>query len=298
MLRSVSFYSVSSPWPDSEQALSERLASAAFKPCGAHTERSAGFEPPVGGDDAPLARRVGGVDLIRLRSQTRLLPAAALNEALEVRIAQYRKRMQEEPGRRTRRQLKEQTRDELLPRALLKSDRTSALFLHKERVLAIGTTSPTRAERLLDRLRTALGKLDLEPLEFKRPIEGLLARVLAGDAPPKFVLGRECRMRDRAEPASALRFSGVDLTQASVRRFVKDGLELTHLGIEFDGAMSAVLAVNGTLGKLKLIGINEASDETDDGAEDPLARADAELALLGGTLRRLVGGLRQALGSG
>jgi recombination associated protein RdgC len=294
MLRSVSFYSVSSSWPDSEQALAERLAGAAFKPCGAHTERSAGFEPPTGDDDAPLARRVSGIDLIRLRNQTRLLPAAALNEALEVRLAQYRKRMQEEPGRRTKRQLKEQTRDELLPKALLKSDRTTALYLHKERVLAIGTASTKRVETMLERLRAALGKLDVEPLAFKRPLEGLLLRVLAGDPPPKFALGRECRMRDRAEPKSALRFSGVDLAQASVRRFIKDGLELTHLGIELDSAMSAVLDTKGVLGKLRLLGLEEPADEA---AEEPLARLDTEIALLGGTLRQLVASLRRELGS-
>ena len=153
MFRSVRFYSVSSPWPGTEQALSEKLAAAAFKPCGTYTERSSGFEPPTGADDAPLARRVAGADLLRLRNQVRVLPTAAVNEALDVRLAEYRKRMQEEPGRRTKRKLKEQTRDELLPKALLKSDRTTALFLLSENVLAIGTASEKRAERFLELLR-------------------------------------------------------------------------------------------------------------------------------------------------
>ena len=199
MFRSVRFYSVSSLWPDSEQALSEKLAAAAFKPCGSYTERSSGFEPPTGTEDAPLARRVAGADLLRLRNQTRVLPTAAVNEALDVRLAEYRQRMQEEPGRRTKRKLKEQTRDELLPKALLKSDRTTALFLLNESVLAVGTASEQRAERFLELLRTALGKLDAEPLTFARPIESVLGRVFAGDPPPKFALGREARMRDRAE---------------------------------------------------------------------------------------------------
>jgi recombination associated protein RdgC len=300
MFRSVRFYSVSSPWPDSEQALSERLAAAAFKPCGSYTERSSGFEPPTGNDDAPLARRVAGADLLRLRNQTRVLPTAAVNEALEVRVAEYRQRMQEEPGRRTKRKLKEQTRDELLPRALLKSDRTTALFLLNESVLAVGTASEQRAERFLELLRMALGKLDAEPLTFERPIESVLARVFAGDPPPKFALGREARMRDRADAKGYVRWSEIDLTHANVRRCVKDGMELTHLGIHFDSALSAVLDAKGTLGKLKLVGLDEAADEAAEGTEvteDPLARLDAELALLGGTLRQLVVGLRQALGS-
>jgi recombination associated protein RdgC len=299
MFRSVRFYSVSSPWPDSEQTLSEKLAAAAFKPCGSYTERSSGFEPPTGADDAPLARRVSGVDLLRLRNQVRVLPAAAVNEALDVRLAEYRARMQEEPGRRTKRKLKEQTRDELLPKALLKSDRTTGLFLTSEKILAVGTASEKRAERFLELTRMALGKLDAEPLTFARPIENVLGRVFAGDPPPKFALGREARMRERADAKGSVRWSEIDLTHANVRRCIKDGMELTHLGIEFDGALRGVLDAKGALGKLKLSGLDEAADEAAEGterAENPVARLDAELALFGGTLRQLVVGLKQALG--
>jgi recombination associated protein RdgC len=294
MFRSVRFYSVVSPWPDSEQTLSEKLAAAAFKPCGTYTERSSGFEPPTGAEDAPFARRVGGADLLRLRNQLRVLPAAAVNEALEVRLADYRQRMQEEPGRRTKRKLKEQTRDELLPKALLKSDRTTALYLLPERVLAVGTGSESRAEGFLELLRSALGTLETKPLAFDRPLADVLTRVFAGDPPPKFAMGRECRMRDRAEVKSSVRWQEVDLTQANVRKCVKDGMELTHLGFEFGNSLSGVLDANGVIGKLKLLGLEEPPD---DAAEEPLARLDAELALLGGTLRQLIVSLRQALGS-
>jgi recombination associated protein RdgC len=219
-----------------------------------------------------------------------------VNEALDVRLAEYRERMQEEPGRRTKRKLKEQTRDELLPKALLKSDRTTALYLLNENVLAVGTSSEQRAERFLELLRLGIGKLDAEPLAFARPIEHVLTRVFAGDPPPKFAMGREARMRDRADAKGSVRWSEIDLTHSNVRRCVKDGMELTHLGIEFDGALRGVLDAKGALGKLKLVGLDEAADEAAESAEEPLARLDAELALLGGTLRQLVAGLKQALG--
>ena len=295
MLRSVRFYSVQSPWPASEQKLSEKLAAVVFKPCGTYTERSSGFEPPTGTEDGSLARRVGGADLLRVRTQVRVLPTAAVNEALEERLAEYRQRMQEEPGRRTKRKLKDQTRDELLPKALLKSDRITALYLLQENVLAIGTSSETRAERFLEQLRAALGKLDTKPLAFERPLADFLTRVFAGDPPPKFALGRECRMRDRAEVKSSVRWQDVDLTQANVRRCVKDGMELTHLGIEFGSVMSGVLDANGAIGKFRLLDLEERPEDV---GEEPLARFDAELALLGGTLRQLVAGLRAALDRG
>ncbi len=292
MFRSVRFYSVSSPWPESEEQLGEVLKNTAFKPCGAYIERSSGFESPTGGADAPLARRVAGVDLMQLRNQTRLLPTAAINEALEVRLDEYRQRAQEEPGRRTKRQLKDQMRDELLPKALLKSDRVRGLFILAENVLAIGTSSESRAELFIEQLRAAFGKLEAKPMAFERPIEQILTRVFGGDPPPKFALGHECRMRDRKDVKSSVRWQDVDLTQTTVRKCVKDGMELTHLGIEFGATMGAVLDTNGVLSKLKLLGLEE---PVDDGDEEPLARFDAELALLGGTLRQFVAGLRAAL---
>ena len=292
MLRSVRFYSVGSAWPASEQELSDKLAGAAFKPCGPYVERSSGFEPPTRAQPALFARRVGGADLIRLRSQVRVLPTGALNEALEVRLDEYRARMQEEPGRRTKRQLKEQTRDELLPKTLLRSERTSALYIAAERVLAVGSGSEPRAARLVEHLRSALGGLEAQPLELARPFGELLAGVFAGAGPRELVLARECRLRDVSEDKGTVRWQNVDLARATVQRCLKDGMELTHLGVEYGNALRAVLDERGVVTKLELLG-QDAADAT---GLDELARQDAEIALLGGTLRELLATLRRTLG--
>jgi len=292
MLRSIRFYSIGSAWPASEQELSDKLAGAAFKACGPHVERSSGFEPPTRAQAGLFARRVGGADLLRLRSQVRVLPAGALNEALEVRLDEYRARMQEEPGRRTKRQLKEQMRDELLPKTLLRSERTNALYIAAERVLAVGSGSEPRAARLIEHLRAALGGLDAKPLELARPFGELLAGVFTGAGPRELVLARECRLRDVSEDRGTVRWQNVDLARATVQRCLKDGMELTHLGLEYGNALRAVLDERGVVTKLELLG-QDAADVT--GVEE-LARQDAEIALLGGTLRELVATLRRTLG--
>jgi DNA recombination-dependent growth factor C len=69
-------------------------------------------------------------------------------------------------------------------------------------------------------------------------------------------------------------------------------MELTHLGFEFDNALRAVLDTNGVLTKLAMPGLEQvAKDES----ENALARLDAEIALVGGTLRRLLKVMRGAL---
>lgn len=292
MLRSIRFYSFASEWPESEETLSAMLAAAAFTPCTAFAEKSAGFEPPAP-ELSLLARRVTGADLLRLRTQTRLLPAAALNEALEGRLAEYRERMQQEPPRKVKRQLKEQTRDELLPKALLKSQRLSALVLPAEHLLAIGTASQSRAEAFIDALRAALGTVEIRPLEYQKPFDELLTRVFTGRAPRGFVIGRECRMRDPKDSGSHVRWQNVDLGEASVQACLREGMEITHLGFEFDNAIRAVLDTNGVLSKLELPGIEKLGGEQQ---ADKVAMLDAELALCAGNLRALLKALRGALG--
>ena len=117
MFRNLRFYRVTSPWPASEQDLSEGLSVNEFTPCGSFSERSAGWEAPAMVENAPLCRRLNGADLLQLRTQSRVLPVAAIREALEDRVVEFRERMQEEPNRAELRRLKEETRDKLLPKS-------------------------------------------------------------------------------------------------------------------------------------------------------------------------------------
>ena len=110
--RNARLYRIFSQWPSSEEALSEVLENAAFKPCGAYTERSGGFEPPVNGAGDLLVRRVSGADLLQLRIQTRVLPPAAVQEALAVRIDAFKNRTQTEPNRSEKRDLKDEVYSE------------------------------------------------------------------------------------------------------------------------------------------------------------------------------------------
>lgn len=293
MFKNVRFLGFTGAWPGTEAELSAALAKASFTPCGPLTEITSGFEAPVDDGLGLLCRRVGSADLLQLRSQSRLLPASAVNEALELRLAEYRERMGEAPGRREKRRLKAETRDQLLPKALLRSERIKGFFLQSESILAIDALSPPKLERFLEMLRLALGRLDVDDLDYARPVNELLKRIFLGDAPDGIRLGRECRMQDPADSKASVRWADMDLTDSNVRKHVRDGMKLTHLGIEFDGVMSAVLDERGSLSKLRLLGTDakEVSDE-----EDPLTRFDAEFVLLTGTLRRFLGVLGKALG--
>jgi recombination associated protein RdgC len=292
MFRNVRFYRLGSNWPDSEEGLSQSLEKAGFKPCGPLTERSSGFIAvnPDAGD--LLARRVNGADLMRLRSQSRVLPHAAINEELEARVEKYRVRMQEAPSAREKRRIKAEARDELMPKALLKSDRIWGYVDIKEKVLCIDTAQDAAAQRFLRRLQASVDGLSIGPLQFTQAVDELLSAIFFGGAPRQFGLGRECRMQDIADASSIVRWTDFDLADSTIRDHVTNGMRLTHLAIEYDNVMSCVLDQNGVISKLRFIGMNDDSADHN----DPVARLDAEFVLLTGTLRNFIGDLSKALG--
>ena len=292
MFRNVRYYQLQSDWPDSEEALSQTLENAAFEPCGPLTERSNGWMPVYPDAGNSLARRLNGADLMRLRSQSRVLPPAVINEELEARIEEYRDRMKEDPSPREKRRLKAETRDELLPKSLLKSDKILGYVDLKQKIVGVDALQPAAAERFLRRLRMAFGDLNIRPLQYKQPVSELLTGIFLGGAPKQFAVGRECRMQDAGDTASVVRWTNFDLSDKTIRNHVADGMHLTHLGIEYDNIMSFVLDEHGVISKLRFIGM----DDDNDDHNDPLARLDAEFVLITGTLRLLIDDLKKLLG--
>jgi recombination associated protein RdgC len=291
MFRNLRFYRLQNDWPESEAALSSELEKAGFKPCGPLTERSSGWMPVDPDTSELLARRVNGADLLRLRSQSRILPPAAINEVLDLRIEEYRERMQEAPSSREKRRLKAETRDELLPKSMLKSDRTWGYVDLQEKLIGIDAAQEAVAERFMRRLQAPFDGLHSKPLQFQQPVDGFLTSIFLGDAHDRFTVGRECRMQDMSELRSYVRWTDFDLGDESIREHVVNGMRLTHLAIEYDHVMSFVLDENGVITKLRFLGVD------DDGSDNtPLAKLDAEFVLLTGTLRRLLSDLKKSLG--
>ena len=292
MFRNVRFYSLEGDWPASEEALSKDLANAGFEPCGPFTERSSGWIPVDADTGDSLARRVNGADLLRLRSQSRVLPHAVVREELEARIEEYRERTKEAPSPREKRRLKAEARDELLPKSMLKSDRIWGYFDIKEKMLGIDAAQESAAERFLRRLQASCDRVNLKPLQYRKPFDDLLTKVFLGGAPSQFTVGRECRMQDAADTGSLVRWTNFDLSDRSIRDHVAHGMRLTHLELVYENIMRFVLSDKGVITKLKFLGMDDDGEDHD----DPLARLDAEFVLLTGTLRKLLGDLRKALG--
>ena len=296
MFRNLRLYKLTGDWPANEQALSDALANDEFTPCGSLAERSLGWEPPAPQVADSFARTIAGADLMRLRHQVRVLPAAAIREALEERLAEFESRTGQPANAKEKRDLKEEVIGKLLPQALTKSDRVNGFFLRKEKLLGVDTASDKAAEQFLDQLRAALGSLKVVPLTFSRPTSELLTQVFLGHAPDGFNAGRECRMQDPNTVGAYVNWMQFDLADSTVRKHVRNGLAVERLAIEYNAVLSCVLDADNVLRKIKLLGMDDMDTSADEDAElSTLARNDATFALLVGAVRELVGGLKKAL---
>ncbi|MEC7663410.1 MAG: recombination-associated protein RdgC [Pseudomonadota bacterium] len=291
--RNLRVYRIQSEWPESEEALSDLLAAAEFKPCGAFAERSGGFETPVDNSGDLMCRRLAGNDLIQLRVQSRVLPAAAVKEALAERVEEFKQRMHSEPNRAEKRELKEEIYSQLLPQALTRSDRVQAFYLRDKKLLVVGTASQSVAEYLLDNLGRALISLRYLPLVFKQPALDLLTQVFLQTRVDSFSLGRECRMRDPSDSAATVNWLDIDLADPSVRRHVTEGLAVDRLGLNFDQVFRFVLDSDLVVRKLRLADQESIPDEPMD---DPLAKHDADFVMLSACVNQLMEGLEKSLG--
>ncbi len=291
--RNIRLYRIQSAWPQDEVGLSQALDGAAFKPCGTFNERSSGFEAPVEGAGDALCRSLMGADLLQLRVQSRVIPVAAVQEALTERMEAYRSRTRTEPSRRERRELKEEIYGQLLPQALLKSDRVQAAYLRQQGVLAIGTASETAAENFLQNLARAMVGLKYIPLSFDKAPTELLNKVFLGGQSGSLTLGREARMRDPSDPGTSVNWLDVDLADEAVRRHIVEGMRLDRLGMVLDGMLTFVLDENLVFRKLRLADQEEAVVEE----EDPLAQHDAYFVVMMGAIQALLSALEEALGN-
>lgn len=293
MFRSFRFFRIHSDWPTDENALHDALANAEFKPCSPYSEKSIGFEAPLEGVPDLLCRRLSGADLVQLRWQSRVIPSAAVKEALTERIAEFERRTTRTPSRQEKRELKEDVYGELLPRALLKSDRIRAFYLIDEKVLAIANSTEKVAEELLDKLRDAFGSLLATPLEYKQSTQSMMKELFLGGDVGNFSVGRECRMKDPSETSSSVSWFDMDIHDKSVQSHVKDGLTLDRLGIDWNARVRFVMADDLVLRKVKFEGLEELDELEDD---DPLMRHDAEFVLTSGLVLGLLNAFKKQLG--
>lgn len=296
--KNITAFKLPADLPLDHDTLAKALAddAVASKPPGPTEQASVGFVSPYPQDTAEgLVHTASGGSLFALQTHTRMLPASVVRDAMQVRIAEYRERMQRTPGKRVRDQLKDEVLLDLLPRAFIKKARIHAYIDPTSGYLLVDTTSARNGELVVSQLRKALGTFTAEPLATEESIPGTLTGwLLAGKCTEAFALGDSCVLKDPLDTRCAIKATKHDLADAEVIEHARSGKRVAEIGLSFDNRLSFVLTESGSIRKLAFLDLVQ-EELGDVSGDDLIAEYDARATLMVLELRRLFAALHAVL---
>ncbi|MFA5548319.1 MAG: recombination-associated protein RdgC [Porticoccaceae bacterium] len=296
LFKNLLVYRFTQPFTLDPESLHQHLDAKPFRPCGSQELSTLGWVAPVGDGDAPLVHAANGCLMVCLQRQSRLLPAAVVNDALAERVAEIEAREARRPGKKERTDLKDEITFELLPRAFTRTGRLYAYIDPRAGLLVVNSGAHNRAEDLLSQLRESLGSLPVLPLKTRDPIPTTLTQWLRdGAAPAGFTLGGECELRDSADDSAVIRCKNQDLGSEEIRNHLDAGMYVSKLALEWCGDIAFLVDDKLAVKRLKFGDlINDKLGEVN--AESAAEQFDVDFTIMTGEFAVFIPALLDALG--
>ena len=281
MLRNFRLYRLQGTWPESEDKACEALKQYAFVECDRFSRKSAGFEQSVEQVADSYCRRISGVDFIKLRFQTKLLPDSVVSEALEERVGEFSSRTGYLPTNGERKSLKDETISKLLPQAMTKSKRLLGVICRKRGLLILGSVVEGENEVFLEKLNVAVPGLLPRLIEFKEPLESFMKKIILDESIHPFRVGRECKLREIGATNSTISWFDRNLKESHVKESLLEGLTIDRVEVRHHQNLTLVIDRKYGFLKCKLLGETDAvSADSPDSPE----KIDGDFALIGPSL--------------
>ncbi|GAB4396282.1 MAG: recombination-associated protein RdgC [Rhodoferax sp.] len=292
MFKNLIVYRLSQVWVPDLLALDERLQAQRFVPLGASQEKSMGWVEPRGHAHGALVESVAGQWILRFKRESRTVPAAVVQREVQARVQQIESSTGRRPGRQEIRNLKDDVRLELLPKAFPKETRVWVWLDPQARWLVVDASSQSLADEVMALLLQASPDLAPALIQSQQSPAAAMAQWLISQEPPGgFSLDRECELKANDETKAVVRYARHRLDIDEVQQHIRAGKVPTRLALGWDDRVSFVLTEGLQLKKLAFLdGVFE------DGSRPKSDDFDADVALSTGELQRLLPELLAALG--
>jgi recombination associated protein RdgC len=280
-------------WELDADTLADALLPFAFTEPTSVEETRTGFVPPRDGDPA-LVASVGRQLLFALRQDRKLLPARVVAQFVRQRAERIEAEEGFKPGRKRMKELKEQVRDELLPRAFSLATDTRAWIDPVAGWLAVDAASPSRADEIVGLLAKALDGFPGRPLKTARsPADAMTAWLVDGEAPAGFTIDQDVVLKARDGKAT-VRYANQSLEADEVAKHAKAGKQCTRLALTWADRVSFVLTDTLAIKRVRPLDVLEESGSA--ASTDADERFASDFALMTGELSSLLAGVVDALG--
>ncbi|MCH7369850.1 recombination-associated protein RdgC [Aeromonas sp. MR16] len=294
--KNLQLYRFTRPFELTAEQLETQLEAFTFTPCGNQDMSRFGWTAPFGKLGKALTHSADGQILICARKEEKIIPPTVIKEALAEKIDE----IELEQGRALKKKEKEALKEELLhtllPRAFSRTSNTVIWINPADGLLMVDASSVKKADDVLALLRKSIGTLPAVPIALKNPPELTMTEWLnEGNLPAAFTLEEEAELRSAMEHGGIARFKQQDLITDEVKNHLANDKRVTKLALSWGESISFVLGDDLTIKRLKFS--EELRERNDDiTSEDPVARLDADFALVTGELAQFIPDLFTALG--
>lgn len=282
-------FTLASPEAFTLATVEEALKRSAFVPCAPTAEESSGWEPPRGVENGAFVESVDGQWVARYVVETRSVPGSVVRRKLDERCAQIEATTGRKPGKKEKKDLKEDVLHELLPMAFTKRGAVAVWISRNEAdpgksMLLIDTASQSRADAIVTSLVKCLEGFAVALLQTATAPSTAMAQWLLTQEPPAaFTVDREVELRATDDSKAVVRYGNHPLDIEEVRGHIESGKTPTRLALTWDDRVSFELTSGMTLRKIKFLegtGDGAAGGKKEDNFDADVAIATGELGLL------------------
>lgn len=275
---------------------SECLSHFVYTPCKELEKSKFGWVPPLGHGTEELVHRSQDWVFISAYKETKELPTAVINKALNEKIKE-REKAEDRPLKKSEKDaLKDALFTELLPRAFSKYLTINVFVNVKTGFIVVDSSSFNKAENVLALLRKSLGSLPVIPAVPKRDISSTMTEWVKELAlPAGFTLEHEAELVSVVKDGGDAKFKNQDLDATEIKACLDANKVVSKLRMNWQDRLSFTLSDKGAITRLKF------SDEIeyqngDIPHEDVLQRLDADICLIEGEFHQFLTELYGVLG--
>ena len=149
MFSNLIIYRTAQQWQGSLEQVEEALQKTPFMACGATQEHAEGWIPPRGHEHGLLAESVGGQWILRFMSESKMLPASVLNRKVQEKADAIEKEFGRKPGKKKKRDLKDEAKLYLLPMAFTKQSSMWVWIDPQSKFLVLDTGAQSKTDEVV-----------------------------------------------------------------------------------------------------------------------------------------------------
>lgn len=270
----------------------------AFTPCGPTQPASIGWVPPRGPHESDLVETVGSQIILRACIETKTVPPATLDKAVDAISAKIEVDTGRKPSKKHRREIKDEVRLALLPHAFPRQKQVLVWIDPEAGRLVIGSASANTVDAVVTLLVQSLEGIKVHTINTTAAPSNIMTGWLQDGGPDfdEFTLGRACELKAADELKSVVRYSRAPLDTEEVKTYVRQGMRAQSLEMTHCGRVAFTLTAGMQLRGIEFLDVVMEGRENSADAFDAKVSFDADVALATGELRQVIDDVVAALG--